>query len=130
MTEIRLLVDVNLSPLWCDYLQAQGWDARHWTEVGDPRAPDVEIMHWAREHEWVVLTHDLDFGTILALSHANGPSVVQVRVQDTLPSSTGAIVADALRQTATALKAVALVVVDAQHMRARLLPLAGPRSSS
>jgi predicted nuclease of predicted toxin-antitoxin system len=42
-------------------------------------------MAWARENGHVVLTHDLDFGTLLALTRANGPSVVQVRAQDVLP---------------------------------------------
>ncbi len=36
-------------------------------------------MDWAAAHEYVVFTHDLDFGTMLALSHKAGPSVLQVR---------------------------------------------------
>ncbi|HUS92394.1 MAG TPA: DUF5615 family PIN-like protein [Phycisphaerae bacterium] len=55
---------MNLSPLWCDALQAHGHVCTHWSEVGDPRAPDDAIMRWASDHGHVVLTHDLDFGAL------------------------------------------------------------------
>ncbi len=42
-------------------------------------------MDWARPSGYVVFTHDLDFGALLAASHAGGPSVIQVRAQDVLP---------------------------------------------
>ncbi|WP_201068322.1 MULTISPECIES: DUF5615 family PIN-like protein [Thiorhodovibrio] len=44
-----------------------GFDAVHWTQVGDPSAPDREIMEWAVAKGFVVLSHDLDFSSMLAL---------------------------------------------------------------
>jgi predicted nuclease of predicted toxin-antitoxin system len=76
---IQLVVDVNLSPLWIDVFVDHGWPAVHWSTVGDPRAKDRTVMAWARENGRVVFTHDLDFGTLLALTRETGPSVVQVR---------------------------------------------------
>ena len=78
----RRLVDMNLSPDWVAVLTAAGHDALHWSAVGNIRAVDVEIMAWARQERRVVFTHDLDFGTILALTQEAGPSVLQVRTQD------------------------------------------------
>jgi predicted nuclease of predicted toxin-antitoxin system len=75
----RLLVDMNLSTEWIPLLKAAGHEAVHWSEVGDPRAPDTELMTWASSSGYAVFTHDLDFGTVLALSGADGPSVLQVR---------------------------------------------------
>jgi predicted nuclease of predicted toxin-antitoxin system len=43
----RLLVDMNLSTEWIPFLKAAGHEAVHWSEVGDPRAPDTEQMTWA-----------------------------------------------------------------------------------
>ncbi len=63
---MKLLLDLNLSPDWLPLLRERGFEAVHWSEVGDGRAPDAEIMRWAREHEHVVFTHDLDFGILLA----------------------------------------------------------------
>jgi hypothetical protein len=66
----------------------QGIDARHWSEVGDLRAPDAEIMQWARQHGCVVFTNDLDYSALLAATRASGPSVLQVRTQDVLEHRT------------------------------------------
>lgn len=81
---IKLVVDVGLPPAWVDVFAKHGWAAVHWSNVGDPRAEDSVVMAWAREHQHVVFTHDLDFGTLLALTRASGPSVIQVRAQDVL----------------------------------------------
>jgi hypothetical protein len=70
---IPILIDMNLSPDWVDELSKHGWAAAHWSAIGDPRATDREIMDWARVNSHVVFTHDLDFGTMLALTHATGP---------------------------------------------------------
>ncbi|MCB0058095.1 MAG: DUF5615 family PIN-like protein, partial [Caldilineaceae bacterium] len=54
---IKLLLDMNLSPEWVGYLAAAGWDAVHWAALGDPTAPDQEIMAVAAERDFVVFTH-------------------------------------------------------------------------
>jgi predicted nuclease of predicted toxin-antitoxin system len=65
----------------------------------------------------------LDFGTMLALTHATGPSVLQVRAQNVLPEDIGPVVIAALRQHDAALTSGALVVVDLKKSRVRVLPL-------
>ncbi|MFB3892252.1 MAG: DUF5615 family PIN-like protein [Phycisphaerae bacterium] len=65
---------MNLSPLWAGVLSAHGWEAVHWSSVGDPRASDKVVMSWAAANGHVVLTHDLDFGAILAATGAREPS--------------------------------------------------------
>jgi predicted nuclease of predicted toxin-antitoxin system len=120
---VKILLDMNLSPAWTSFLKDAGWEATHWSTVGDPRAPDLIIMAWAREHGCVVFTHDLDFGTMLALTGAPGPSVIQIRCEDITPSGSGALVVRALRQFSDALERGALVVIDEARLRARVLPL-------
>ena len=120
---MRLLVDMNLSPEWVGVLQSAGWEAVHWSTVGNPRAEDGEIMAWARAQEHVVFTHDLDFGTLLALTRAGSPSVLQVRTQDVTPAAIGALVVSALRQFEGTLEKGALIVLDEARARARILPL-------
>jgi len=120
---VKILVDMNLSPEWVPTLQTAGFQAVHWSTVGDPRAKDSEIMQWAREKDFVVFTHDLDFGTLLANARAAKPSVLQVRTQDVSPAALGAKVIAALRQFASLLTEGALISVDAHRSRARILPL-------
>ncbi|HUS39795.1 MAG TPA: DUF5615 family PIN-like protein [Pirellulales bacterium] len=120
---IEFVIDMNLSPDWVDELATHGWPAVHWSVIGDPKAPDHEIMDWARSNDRVVFTHDLDFGTMLALTHATGPSVIQVRGQNVLPDHMSSIVVAALRQYESDLAAGALVVVDEAKSRVRILPI-------
>ena len=80
-------------------------------------------MTWAAEHGYVVFTHDLDFGAILAATGASGPSVIQVRTQDTLPDALGQVVIRALEEYAKLLEEGALISLDRQRSRARILPL-------
>lgn len=118
-----LVIDMNLSVEWVAELAQHGWHAIHWSTVGNPAAEDQEIMAWALANGCVVFTHDLDFGTMLALTHATGPSVLQVRGQDVLPEDISPSVVAALRQHDAALAAGALVVVDVKKSRVRVLPL-------
>jgi predicted nuclease of predicted toxin-antitoxin system len=80
-------------------------------------------MAWAKQNGRVVFTHDLDFGTALALTQAEGPSVIQVRTQDVTPLAIGKLVLNALRQFQPELEDGALIVLDEAHSRARVLPL-------
>jgi predicted nuclease of predicted toxin-antitoxin system len=56
---MKILVDMNLSPLWIDTFNENGLRAIHWSE-GDSRAKDREIMSWAREDGYIVFTNDLE----------------------------------------------------------------------
>ena len=119
---MKLVVDMNLSPDWVTFLVQAGWKTIHWSNIGNPRAADSEIMAWAKQNSHVVFTHDLDFGTILALTQAEGPSVIQVRTQDVTPSAIGKLVVNALQQFGPALEKGALIVLDEAAVRARILP--------
>jgi len=120
---VQLVIDMNLSPEWVAEFAKHGWSASHWSTFGDPRANDTEIMAWACDNNHVVFTHDLDFGTTLALTHATGPSVLQVRGQNVLPEDIGRLVIAALHQYDSVLAIGALVVVEVKKSRVRVLPL-------
>jgi predicted nuclease of predicted toxin-antitoxin system len=76
---VKLLIDMNLSPRWVDVLRAAGLDAVHWSFLGPADAPDAEIFDYAAQNGCIVVTHDLDFGSILATTGCSKPSVVQIR---------------------------------------------------
>ncbi len=120
---MKIVVDMNLPPNWVEELRREGFEATHWSMVGDPRASDLEIMAWARIHDRIVLTHDLDFGALLATTHAGGPSVIQLRARDVLAPTLRAQAISALRRFACDLESGALIVVDVARSRVRLLPI-------
>jgi len=113
---------MNLSPDWIAVFEQQEWEALHWSTVGDARATDSVIMEWARANGYVVFTHDLDFGTLLATTRVQGPSVIQVRTQDIMPPSLGGRLVQILRQYEAVLEKGALVTVDETRARVRILP--------
>jgi predicted nuclease of predicted toxin-antitoxin system len=119
---MKILIDMNLSPKWVDVFEREGMDAFHWSTVGDPRAADRIIMEWARVNDCVVFTHDLDFGTLLVTTHANGPSVIQIRVQDVMPRHLGNRMVQILREYEAKIRKGALITVDKARSRVRILP--------
>ena len=100
-----------------------GIGAVHWSTVGNPRAEDSVLMDWARANDHVVFTHDLDFGTMLALTRAESPSVIQIRTQDVTPAHLEKTVVDVVKRNASLLEGKALIVIDEGRSRVRILPL-------
>jgi predicted nuclease of predicted toxin-antitoxin system len=120
---MKILLDMNLSPRWAGMLAQRGFPAIHWHDVGDPAAADRAIMDWARENDYVIFTHDLDFGALLAATGNQGPSVIQVRTQDLFPEALIDIVISALNQFRDEFDEGALVTIDPDRRRVRLLPI-------
>ena len=119
---MKLLIDMNLSPNWVEFFQQEGVQALHWSNVGDPGAADRVIMGWARANGYVVFTHDLDYGVLLAATHVQRPSVIQVRTQDIMPKSLGHRLIHILRQYESVLESGAIITVDESRSKVRILP--------
>jgi predicted nuclease of predicted toxin-antitoxin system len=124
---VKLLVDMNLSPRWVGMLSEAGIEAAHWSKLGAHNAPDSEIMAFAAVNNYIVLTHGLDFSAILAATQGEKPSVVQIRAEDVSPDVISKQVIVALRQMAAELEDGALLTIEPNRTRLRVLPLQ-PRS--
>jgi predicted nuclease of predicted toxin-antitoxin system len=110
---MKILIDMNLSPDWVKVFE----------KYDSPCEKDTVIMEWARDNKYIVFTHDLDFGSLLAATGMETPSVIQVRTQNILPISIENLVIFALRQFASELDSGALVTVDKAQSRVRILPI-------
>jgi predicted nuclease of predicted toxin-antitoxin system len=120
---LKILIDMNLTPKWVDVLQQAGFEAKHWYILGAPNAPDSELFAWARENKFIVFTHDLDFGAMLAATNAESPSVFQIRTEDVSPAALAPRAVELLHRFSTQLSTGALVVIDEMNERIRILPL-------
>jgi predicted nuclease of predicted toxin-antitoxin system len=120
---VKILIDMNLSPAWVPFLAIHGIEALHWSAVGEISAPDSQILDFAADNGFVVFTHDLDFGAILATRKSRGPSVLQIRTQELLPSVIGPVILRAIAAARDQLQAGAIVTVDVAAERIRLLPI-------
>jgi predicted nuclease of predicted toxin-antitoxin system len=76
---VKFLVDMPLSPALARWLAARGHDAAHASAVGLARASDGEILAHAGRESRTVVTADLDYPRLLALSGAAGPSLILFR---------------------------------------------------
>ena len=114
---------MNMSPRWVNVLIGRGIPATHWSSVGLSNASDTEIMNFAKENDFIVLTHDLDFGTILFVTNGQKPSVVQLRINDIYPEIDSDYLISALNSVKAELEQGALLIIDTKKTRIRILPL-------
>ncbi len=120
---MKILVDMNLSPAWVYVLEEAGHTASHWSTIGSLNASDRDVLLWAKSNGYLLLTHDLDFGAILAATEGEGPSVIQIRAQDVSPDHLKNLLLQIITQFAENLLEGALISVDEEKSRVRLLPL-------
>jgi predicted nuclease of predicted toxin-antitoxin system len=79
-------------------------------------------MSYARDNDYIVVTHDLDFSTILSVTHGQKPSVIQIRVQNFNSEQFAELIALAVMQNANELEQGAILSIDAHKSRLCMLP--------
>ena len=119
---MKILIDMNLSPEWVEIFKQQGWEAIHWSAAGNIKATDKVIMEWAKERGYIVFTHNLDFGALLAATHSKGQSIIQVRTQDVMPQALGSRLVQILQKYKRTLESGAFITVDEVRARVKILP--------
>ncbi|WP_326550375.1 DUF5615 family PIN-like protein [Micromonospora sp. NBC_01813] len=121
---MRFLVDNNLSPAVAAGLRSHGHDAEHVRDYGLAAAPDEVVLDRARQEQRVLISADTDFGTLLASSGADKPSVLLVRrISGRRAAQIVAILAANLDAIADDLASGAVVVVGEDWLRVRPLPI-------
>jgi predicted nuclease of predicted toxin-antitoxin system len=123
MAGIRLLADMNISPQTVAFLRQRGWDIIRIPEVLPATASDREILEFARQQERVIVTQDLDFSTLLALSGYNQPSLITLRLMVSDPETVNQKLIEILPGIEEALKEGSAVVIDDVAVRIRKLPI-------
>ncbi len=73
---MKFLLDMPVSPSLLEVLDAHGYKGVHAHQIGQDRATDSELLELARQEGRVVITADLDFPRLLALSLAKGPGLM------------------------------------------------------
>ena len=106
-----------------EYLRSQGHDVVHLSEQGLERLPDDQIVTKALDESRTIVTHDLDFGRIVALSGYTVPSIVTFRLSDMKPARVNSALETVLREAAPSLDQGALVTVTDHGIRVRTLPV-------
>ena len=120
---MKFLADMGISPRSVAFLRDLGVEAVHLHELGLERLPDAEIVTKARREGYVVLTHDLNFDELLALSGTRLPSVVIFRLQNMRPYNVNHYLQILVAEHQTALEEGGIFSVSENHIRVRVLPI-------
>ncbi|NBD35476.1 MAG: hypothetical protein GVY30_05705 [Chloroflexi bacterium] len=120
---MKFLADMGISPQSVAFLRDLDIEAIHLHELSLDRLPDSEILEKARREGYIVLTHDLDFGELLALSGAEVPSVVIFRLQNMRPENINRYLKILISEHQTTLDKGAILSVNEGRIRVRQLPI-------
>ncbi|NET55295.1 MAG: hypothetical protein F6K47_03605 [Symploca sp. SIO2E6] len=123
MTQIRLLADMNISPQTVTFLQQQGWEIIRVSEVLPATTPDSDILEFAHREEWIILTQDLDFSTLLALGGYNQPSLITLRLPASDPDTVNQKLMEVLPGIEDVLEEGCAVTIQDTAVRIRKLPI-------
>lgn len=105
------------------YLRTLGHHAKHLHEEGLARLADEKILEKARNERAILLTHDLDFGELMAVSQAQLPSVILFRLSDMRPDNVNHRLQQIIQCYATELEQGAIFSITDKQVRVRRLPI-------
>ena|SRR5947207_2407902 len=124
---MRFLADMGVSWRVVEWLRAEGHDAIHLREQQLHRLPNGGIFMKAADEQRVILTWDLDFTEIVALSETRLVSAVVFRLLNTRSENVIRRLARVLSESARDLEEGAIISVEDGRHRVRLLPLGRER---
>ena len=120
---MKFLADMGISPRVVEELRQKGYDAVHLSDEHLHRMVDGDILEKACRENRILLTHDLDFGELLAASGENLPSVIIFRLKDMRAANVNRHLFSILKGHLEPLKAGAVLSVSEQKVRIRVLPI-------
>ena len=120
---MRFLADMGLARSTTAFLRAQGHDAQHLRDQGLQRLSDATIIEKASAERRIILTADLDFSRIIALSGARIPSVITFRSTDMRPATVNRYLSTVLIRFGSELERGVIISVNERSIRVRSLPI-------
>lgn len=106
-----------------EHLRSAGWEVAHVGELGLATAKDAEILDAARQLGACVVTMDADFHGLLAISGADSPSVIRLRIQGIQARAFADMLLRLAPQFEQAATSGALITIDERTVRLHRLPL-------
>src|SRR3954454_15791934 len=112
-----------LSPTLARWLTSHGHEAIHASDIGLQRAADINIIEQARRDRQTIITADLDYPRLLALSDAAAPSLILFRGGNWSDADVIARLDQLLESMADADLQRSIVVIEQNRVRRRRLPI-------
>lgn len=119
---MRFLVDMCMDVRVASWLNSQGHDATHLRDEGLQRLPNGGIFAKAIIEARVVVTFDLDFGEIVALTKGQKTGVILCRLRNSRTSFVMQRLGDVIPECTDALTRGAIVIIEEARHRVREFP--------
>jgi predicted nuclease of predicted toxin-antitoxin system len=120
---MKFLLDMPVSTVLIDVLEAYEHEGVHAHQIGKERATDRELLEIARQEDRVVITADLDFPRLLALSSAAGPGLILFRGGNYSDVEMCDLLERVLKQVMSETLACSICVVDKKRIHITQLPI-------
>lgn len=120
---MRFLADMGVSQRIVEWLRSEGHDAVHLRDEQLHRLPNGAIFEKAEAERRIILTFDLDFGEIVALSGGRSVSVILFRLHNTRTPHVMDRLKKVLQESAQALEDGVIIVVEEARHRVRRYPV-------
>ena len=120
---IRILLDQGLPRSTANHLQDKKWDILHVGDIGLSKAKDTELIEYARENGRVIITLDSDFHAFLAVTNADSPSVIRIRIEGLKGPDMAILIMQIWPKIKLSVKHGAMVTVTEKSIRIHELPL-------
>jgi predicted nuclease of predicted toxin-antitoxin system len=120
---IRLLLDQGVPRDAAVLLRDSGYECIHVSDIGMSVASDSDILDQARDNHAILVTLDADFHMILAVTSANSPSVIRLRIEGLDAAAVTKIVQAVLDQFKNELTRGAMITVKAKKTTCHKLPI-------
>jgi predicted nuclease of predicted toxin-antitoxin system len=119
---MRFLADMGISMRIVEWLRSNGHDVVHLREQNLYSLPDSEIFDKAINESRIILTFDLDFGEIVALSKSRKVSVILFRLRNTTTPFVIKRLDTMMTESAALLAETHIVIIEENRYRTRKLP--------
>ena len=114
---------MNISPLTVTHLKERGWDVLRVSDIMDQSSKDLVILGYAREHDKIIITQDLDFSKLLAIQGFRKPTLINIRLINPKPEMITTRIIEAVSLLINELQNGIVVTVDEDSIRYRTLPI-------
>ena len=120
---MRILADMPISPRTVEFFRELGHEVTHAAELSMALSPDEDIVEFAKSEGLVILTEDLDFAAILAVTRAVEPGVMILRVGNWKREQIELRLAHVLQEITEETLYNSIVMIERNRIRVRRLPI-------
>jgi predicted nuclease of predicted toxin-antitoxin system len=120
---MRLLANMNSSPIVVSDLRDLGWDILRVSDLLPANSPDDTVLELARLEGRVLISQDLDFSRLLALGGFDSPSLITLRLTRSDPGTVTGRLREILASIDDLVRDGCAVTVDDDFVRFRRLPI-------